>query len=70
MSKLESIMNGWYGRLDDMKEDIEELGYEVIEMNREYISCYSEEEDDTEYVIKLGGTERTIIAESIREVRV
>lgn len=69
MMRLEVLKNDWYGRLEDIVEEIEELGYEVLEANGEYITCWEENsDDDTEYIIRLGGTERTITVEEIREI--
>ena len=69
MEKLEAIKNGWYGRLEDLVEEIEELGLDVEESNMEYITASYEDDDETVFVdIRIGGTERTIAVESIREV--
>lgn len=57
------ITGEWFGRLEDVVEYIEAEGYEVCEYNSEYISFY--DEDDNEYVAKLGGTERTIYIDRI-----
>ncbi len=65
--KLEELKNDWYGRLEDLTEEIEERNFEIYEATTEYISCASKE-TDAEYIIRLGGTERTITIESIREI--
>jgi hypothetical protein len=61
------ITGEWFGRLNDVVEYIEENGYKVEECNAEYITFYNEDDDDTEYVARLGGTPRTIYIESIKE---
>ena len=69
MMRLEGLKNNWWGRLEELVEEIEDMGYEVLEQNREYITCWSEDDDsDEQYQIRLGGTERTIIVEEIEEV--
>ena len=66
--KLTAIENDWYGRLDDICEELEEMGFEVLDCNREYITVgYEEDGRDAEALIRLGGTERTITIEGIRE---
>ena len=68
MEKLEALQIGWYGRLEELLEDIEEAGFKVEEANREYITASYEEEDETVYIdIRLGGTERTITVDRITE---
>lgn len=69
MTRLEELKNNWWGNLEELVEEIEEMGYEVLEQNREYIICWPEENDsDEQYQIRLGGTERTIKVEGIEEV--
>ncbi len=62
------ITGEWFGRLEELVEDIEEKGYEVLEANREYVSFSDPEDEDTEYVAYLGGTEKTIYIDRIEEV--
>lgn len=62
------ITGEWFGRLEELVEDIEEKGYEVLDANREYVAFSDPEDDDTEYVAYLGGTERTIYIDRIKEV--
>lgn len=69
MMRLEELKSNWWTRLDELVEEIEEMGYEVLEQNREYIVCCDEEDgSDEQYQIRLGGTERTIIVEEIEEI--
>lgn len=60
--------NDWYGRMEDLEEAIEEEGYEILESNREYITFTNiDSDEDTQYVAYLGGTERTITVERVKE---
>lgn len=43
-------------------------GYEVLSSNREYISFIDPEDDDTEYIAYIGGTERTVYIDRIKEI--
>lgn len=62
---LERHLDSWYGRLNEIGEDIEELGLDVDEINGEYIIVHATEPDgeDVYCKITLGGTERTISLE-------
>lgn len=62
---LERHLDSWYGRLNEIGEDIEELGLDVDEINGEYIIVHATEPDgeDVYCKIRLGGTERTISLE-------
>jgi len=65
--KLEAMKNGWYGHLEDITEELEEIGIdpECCYICREYISFTTEiEEENVEVLIRLGGTERTITVDS------
>ena len=54
--------------MEELEESIEEEGYEILESNREYITFTNTDSDeDTQYVAYLGGTERTITVERIKE---
>jgi len=63
---LERHLDSWYGRLNEIGEDIEELGLDVDEINDEYIVVHATEPDgeDAYCKIRLGGTERTISLET------
>lgn len=54
-----NITGEWFLNLEELVEHIEELGYEVLEANREYVVIYNAEREE-EYIAYLGGTERTI----------
>ena len=55
----------WFGRIEELVEEIEENGYEVLEANAESVTF--EHDDEEQYVACVGGTERTMYIESIRE---
>lgn len=67
---------GWYSRLEDLEEDLTEAGFEVLEMNREYVvvsyvdtdEWVSENDEDVQVQIKLGGTENTITIDEYEEI--
>lgn len=66
--KLEN-MGTWWGRNEDLIEDLEEIGLEVLEHNDEYIVvAYEEDEEDVQLQIMLGGTTRTIVIGSVEEI--
>ena len=53
-----SFLDDWYGRLDDIIEDLNNNGFTVLNATNEFIDV--SDENDKEYVLKLGGTEKTI----------
>lgn len=63
--RLKDLQGDFWTNLDELVEDIEDkLGYEVVFKSREYLSVIDPEaEDDAEYKLTLGGTERTIVVE-------
>lgn len=63
---LEKHLDSWYGRLDELGEDIEDLGLDVDEINNEYVIVHSTEPDGEDVYCKiwLGGTSRTISLET------
>lgn len=66
---FEAYMNGFYGKIDELIEELENDGYEVLEANGEYIVVgYEEEDEDVQVELKLGGTERTIVVTEATEV--
>ena len=58
-----SFLDDWYGRLDDIIEDLKNNGFAVLNATNEFIDV--SDENDKEYVLKLGGTERTITINKI-----
>lgn len=68
MMNLNGLINDWWGKLEELVEEVEDMGYEVLDQNREYIVCEEKGNDnDAQYIIKLAGTERTIKVDSIEE---
>ncbi|MCI9120463.1 MAG: hypothetical protein HFG00_02890 [Oscillibacter sp.] len=64
--KLESL--SWFGRLEDLTEELEDMGLEVLEANCEYVVVgYEEDGDDIQLILHLGGTARTIIITNVEE---
>lgn len=62
-------MGTWWGRNEDLIEDLEEMGLEVLEHNDEYIVvAYEEDEKDVQLQITLDGTPRTIVIGSVEEI--
>lgn len=58
-----SFLDDWYGRLDDIIEDLKNNGFAVLNATNEFIDV--SDENDKEYILKLGGTERTITINKI-----
>lgn len=61
-----SFLDDWYGRLDDIIEDLKNNGFAVLNATNEFIDV--SDENDKEYVLKLGGTERTITINKIESL--
>lgn len=60
------VTGEWFGRLEEVVEYIQNNGYEVVEVNAEYIEFW--DEDDNGYVARLGGTQKTIYIDTIVEL--
>ena len=60
--KLKELEGEFWTRLSELKEDIEELGYSVDEINSEYVVVSITDEEDNDYglLIPISGTSRTI----------
>ena len=58
-----SFLDDWYGRFDDIIEDLKNNGFAVLNATNEFIDV--SDENDKEYVLKLGGTEKTITINKI-----
>ena len=68
MEKIENI-NGWYGRREELVEDLEDMGLEVLESNAECIVvAFQEGGEDVQIQITLGGTESTIVISDVEEI--
>ena len=62
-----SDRNGWVGRIEDLEEELEDEGFSVEESNREYVVVSdNRNEQDTQFVLRLGGTERSITIDDIK----
>lgn len=59
---MEELKNEWFSSLEDLKNEVEKLGYTVEEINNEIITISYENEDaeDVYETYKLNGTEKTI----------
>jgi hypothetical protein len=58
----------WFLTVEDIKDYIEDEGYEVIDINREQVVFVDpDDDDDIEYVASIGGTERTMYIENVTE---
>ena len=67
--KVENL--GWFSRMEDLVEEMEDLGLEVLEANREYVvASYEEGEEDIQLILNIGGTENTIIITSVDVERI
>lgn len=63
---LERHLDSWYGKLNELQDDIENLGLDVDEINNEYVIVHAAEPDGEDVYCKiwLGGTPRTISLET------
>ena len=59
---LEELKNDWFSSLEDLKKEVEKLGYKVEELNNEIVTISYENEDleDVFETYRLNGTENTI----------
>ena len=59
---MEELKNEWFSSLEDLKNEVEKLGYTVEEINNEIITISYENEDaeDVYETYKLKETEKTI----------
>lgn len=67
VSALKSITEGqWWGRRSDLEEELADAGFDVLESNAEWIDVASPNQgSDAQYMLRLGGTERTVTVNSI-----
>ena len=73
MKSINDIANDWYGRLEDLEEELNENGFDVLEANREYVDVSGGEDEDgndIQYILYLGGTETTIVIKEIKTVTI
>lgn len=62
---LESFSGNFWGSVDEMIEDMEEAGLEVVGNFGEYIAIA--DEDDSEWLVYIGRTGSTVWVSSIKE---
>jgi hypothetical protein len=73
MSNLERVemdMSGkFWTRQNEMVEELEELDYEVTEINGEYVAVIDlHDDDEAEYILYLGHANSTMWVERAREM--
>lgn len=62
---------GWFSRMEELVESLEDLGLEVLEANREYVvAVYEEDGDDVQLILHIGGTENTIVISDVEVERI
>ena len=67
--KLVEMENNWYGELQDIFVELNEMGIDVYESNAEYIVAgYVDGDEDVQIKVNLSGTASTIVIESIEEI--
>lgn len=67
VEKLENL--GWFSRLEELAETLEEDGLEVLEVSSEHVTVgYEDDGEDVQLRLNLGGTARTIVIASVEEV--
>lgn len=74
MTAIEKIMMNVEGkfwtRKDEMVEELEDMGYEVIEIYDEYVAVtdlQDKDESEGEYILYLGHANTTMWIESVKE---
>lgn len=66
MERIKEMLRDWYSSLDDLVDDLKDAGFSPEDVNREYVTAWDEKsEDDVYFIIRLGGTERTITVDDI-----
>ena len=70
--KLKELEREFWSRLPELKEDIEDLGYTVDEINQEYVVVSAVDDEDNDYglLIPIDGTSRTMTLDLDRARRV
>ena len=64
---MENLGGQFWTRLEELKEEIEEYGYRVLEINDEYVVVENDTDDDEEEVVLyLGHANTTIWIERVR----
>lgn len=68
LERLKDMVGNWYGRMEDITEELSEMGLdmECAYISRELIGVAVDDDgDDVEVTIRLGGTESTITVDSV-----
>ena len=68
LERLNDMVGNWYGRLEDITEELSEMGVDVENayISRECIGLTVEDDgDDVDVLIRLGGTENTITVDRV-----
>lgn len=70
VERVEMDMSGkFWTRQNEMVEELEELDYEVTEINGEYAAVIDlHDEDEAEYILYLGHANSTMWVERVREM--
>ena len=64
---MENLGGQFWTRLEELKEEIEEYGYRVLEINDEYVVVENDTDDEEEEtVLYLGHANTTIWIERVR----
>lgn len=73
MKNINDFTRDWYGRIEDLEEELSENGYDVLEANCENVVVDGGEDEDgndIQYILYLGGTETTIVIKEIETVTI
>lgn len=64
--KLRAEVRGmWWTRFEEMNEDLEELGYEIVDSCGERVWVVDPSEEDVEIVLRIGQANTTIWIEDV-----
>ena len=64
MERIKELTSGFYGRLDDLVNDLKDAGYSVEDADSEIVTAW--DDDDNFYTLYLGGTSTTIVVDKIK----
>ena len=68
--RLENMVGNWYGEIEDIYGELAKMGIDFDNATSEYIIAWyvdKEKDEDVELMIRLGGTQNTIVIKSIEE---
>lgn len=60
---MEELKNKFWTDKNEMVEELKELGYDVLELNDEYITIEDEDEEQTTLNLIIAGSTITIVVE-------